>query len=93
MLSTIEVGGESIKFCAAHFTIFSGDERERLHGHNFLVRVAVTAPVGADGLAFNYREIKTRIRDLCNELDEYTLLLLSVELMVKAVFFFRFDFE
>lgn len=73
-LSTIEVGGESIKFCAAHFTIFSSESRERLHGHNFRVRVAVTAPVGADGLAFNYRDIKLRIRALCEELDEYTLL-------------------
>jgi 6-pyruvoyltetrahydropterin/6-carboxytetrahydropterin synthase len=73
-LTTIEITKQDIKFSAAHFTIFSATERERLHGHNFAVHLAVTAPVGDDGICFSYKEIKTRIRDLCDALDEYTLL-------------------
>lgn len=73
-LTTIEISKQDIKFSAAHFTIFSATERERLHGHNFAVELAVTAPVGADGICFSYKDIKTRIRALCDELDEYTLI-------------------
>lgn len=73
-LTTIEISKEDIKFSAAHFTVFSATERERLHGHNYAVRLAVTAPVGDDGICFSYRDIKTRLRQLCEALDEYTLI-------------------
>ena len=73
-LTTIEISKEDIKFSAAHFTLFSATERERLHGHNYAVRLAVTAPVGDDGLCFSYKDIKTRLREQCEALDEYTLI-------------------
>jgi 6-pyruvoyltetrahydropterin/6-carboxytetrahydropterin synthase len=73
-LTTIEISKEDIKFSAAHFTVFSATERERLHGHNYAVRLAVTAPVGDDGICFSYKEIKSRLRALCETLDEYTLI-------------------
>lgn len=73
-LTTIEISKEDIKFSAAHFTLFSATERERLHGHNFAVHLAVTAPVGDDGICFSYKEVKTRLRELCNSLDEYMVL-------------------
>ena len=72
--TTIEICKEFMHFSAAHFTIFSQTERERLHGHNFRVAVRVVAPVDDNGLCFNYKIIKDHIRDLCIELDEYTLL-------------------
>ena len=72
--TTIEISKEDIKFSAAHFTIFSATERERLHGHNFAVSVTLTAPVADDGLCFGYNEIKKKVRALCAELDEYALL-------------------
>ncbi|HSB95297.1 MAG TPA: 6-carboxytetrahydropterin synthase [Spongiibacteraceae bacterium] len=72
-LTTIEITKEDIKFSAAHFTLFSATERERLHGHNYAVQLAVTAPVGDDGICFSYKDIKNRLRSLCEELDEYTL--------------------
>lgn len=71
-LTTIEISKEDIKFSAAHFTIFNATERERLHGHNFAVQLAVTAPVGDDGICFSYKDIKTRLRQLVDSLDEYT---------------------
>jgi 6-pyruvoyltetrahydropterin/6-carboxytetrahydropterin synthase len=73
-LTTIEISKEDIKFSAAHFTVFNATERERLHGHNYAVGLAVTAPVGDDGICFSYRDIKTRLRGLCAALDEYTLI-------------------
>lgn len=73
-LTTIDITKEYLHFSAAHFTIFSATERERLHGHNFFVSAAVTAVVQADGMCFNYVELKDSLRDLCVELDEYLLL-------------------
>jgi len=85
-LTTIEITKEDIKFSAAHFTLFSATERERLHGHNYAVQLAVTAPVGDDGICFSYKDIKNRLRSLCEELDEYTLVpQLSPHLRIEQV--------
>jgi 6-pyruvoyltetrahydropterin/6-carboxytetrahydropterin synthase len=73
-LTTIDVSKEDFKFSAAHFTIFSATERERLHGHNYKVRAQLVAAVDENGLCFNYQEIKTRLRKSCHALDEYMLL-------------------
>ena len=73
-LTTIEISKEDIKFSAAHFTVFSATERERLHGHNYFVSVEFSAPVSDSGMCFSYREIKLRLRELCAGLDEYMLL-------------------
>ncbi len=73
-LTTIEISKEDLKFSAAHFTIFSATERERLHGHNFSVHLSLTAPVGPNGMCFSYVEIKNRMRRLCRDLDEYMIL-------------------
>lgn len=73
-LTTIELSKEYLKFSAAHFTIFSATERERLHGHNFKVAAKVTAPVGDNGMCFSYRILKDKLERLCESLDEYMLL-------------------
>ena len=73
-LTRIEISKEYLNFSAGHFTIFSATERENLHGHNFQVRCAVTAAVGADGLAFDYVLLKRVLRELCDALDERVLL-------------------
>lgn len=73
-LTTITLSKEYQKFSAAHFTIFSATNRERLHGHNFSVTVAITVPVGDDGLCFSYRIYKDILKQVCEELDEYVLI-------------------
>ncbi|WP_439133731.1 6-pyruvoyl trahydropterin synthase family protein [Pseudomaricurvus sp.] len=73
-LTTIDITKESLHFSAAHFTIFSATERERLHGHNFFVSAAVTAVVQPDGMCFNYSQLKDSLRELSVGLDEYLLL-------------------
>ena len=73
-LTTIYIDKESHKFSAAHFTVFSATERERLHGHNFSVSARIVAPVDNNGLTGDYAVYKNQIRKLCDTLDEYTLI-------------------
>jgi len=73
-LTTLYIDKESHKFSAAHFTIFSATDRERLHGHNYSVSAKIVAPVGDNGFSADYNVYKTRIKRLCDSLDEYMLL-------------------
>ncbi len=73
-VTTIELFKEDMKFSAGHFTIFSKQQRERLHGHNYRVRALITADVDETGLTFDYREYKQTLRTLCRELNEIFLL-------------------
>ena len=73
-LTTIHIDKESHKFSAAHFTIFSATERERLHGHNFSVAARLVAPVDDNGLTGDYAVYKQQIKKLCDALDEYTII-------------------
>lgn len=73
-LIEIEIAKDYFTFAAAHFTIFSKTNRERLHGHSFQIRVKIMAPVDANGLIFDYGPLKQRMKSLCDEHDEYLLL-------------------
>lgn len=73
-LTTLVIDKESHKFSAAHFTVFSATERERLHGHNYSVSARIVAPMGDNGFAADYNVYKKRIKTLCDSLDEYLLL-------------------
>ena len=70
-LTQLEIAKEYLKFSAAHFTIFSGTDRERLHGHNYSVTALIDAPVGDNGMCFSYGIIKKKVAALCDALDEY----------------------
>lgn len=72
--SRIEIAKHALNFSIAHFTIFSATHRENLHGHNFQVECELVAPVHNDGLTFDYGIIKQGVRELCDELDEKTVL-------------------
>ncbi|MBN7798491.1 6-carboxytetrahydropterin synthase [Parahaliea mediterranea] len=73
-LTTLYIDKESHKFSAAHYTIFSATERERLHGHNYSVSARIVAPMGENGFSADYNVYKTRLKQLCDALDEYMLL-------------------
>ena len=72
--AAIEIAKEDLHFSAAHFTIFSAHERENLHGHDFFVTATAAGPVGDNGLCFDYNALKSRLRALCQALDETVLL-------------------
>ena len=73
-LCTLYIDKESHKFSAAHYTIFSATERERLHGHNYSVSARIVAPMGDNGFSADYNVYKSRLAALCDELDEYMVL-------------------
>ena len=73
-LTTLYIDKESHKFSAAHYTIFSATERERLHGHNYSVSAKIVAPMGYNGFSADYNVYKNRLAALCDTLDEYMLL-------------------
>ena len=73
-LSTIELFKEDMKFSAGHFAIFSGTHRENLHGHNYNVYVSYTTIIEDEGMTFDYRFYKNKLRDLCDELNEIVLM-------------------
>jgi 6-pyruvoyltetrahydropterin/6-carboxytetrahydropterin synthase len=73
-LATLYIDKESHKFSAAHYTIFTATERERLHGHNYSVSAMIAAPMGDNGFAADYNVYKRRIKTLCDQLDEYMIL-------------------
>ena len=73
-LTTLYIDKESHKFSAAHYTIFSATDRERLHGHNYSVSARIVAPMGDNGFSADYNVYKTRLAVVCDALDEYLLL-------------------
>lgn len=73
-LSTIELYKEDMKFSAGHFVIFSSEHRENFHGHNYMVDVSYTTIIGDEGMTFDYRFYKNKIRELCDSLNEKFLL-------------------
>ena len=73
-VTSIQISKEYLHFSSAHFTIFSATEREDLHGHTFYVAATIDCTVGDDGLAFDYNLIKSKLKALCDHLDEKVLL-------------------
>ena len=73
-LATLHIDKQAHKFSAAHFTIFSSTERERLHGHNYGVSARIVAKMGENGFSADYNLYKRCLQKLCDEHDEYMLL-------------------
>lgn len=73
-LVTLEFYPGPYTFCAGHFTVFSKEQRERLHGHNYSLAATVTAAMREPGLTFNYKIFKARLKSLCDEINCYFLL-------------------
>lgn len=73
-LSTVELFKENMKFSIGHFTIFSKESRENLHGHNYNLHTAFTTEIESDGLSFDYRFYKDKLYKLCKSVDETVLL-------------------
>ena len=74
-LVSLKLAKQRFHFSAAHFTIFSATERERLHGHNYFVEAEVFYRY-PDGF-IDYNQLKDRIEAVCQQFDEYTLLPLA----------------
>jgi 6-pyruvoyltetrahydropterin/6-carboxytetrahydropterin synthase len=73
---TVHLAKEPFKFSCSHFTILSAEHAERLHGHNYQMRVDVELETVDPklGMAFDFNAVKPMIRMICTELDERILL-------------------
>jgi 6-pyruvoyl-tetrahydropterin synthase len=69
----VHVTKDYLKFSAAHFIAYPGF-RERLHGHNYRVSVAVHGPLGPQGYVVDFGVVKRIARRLCEQLDERLLI-------------------
>jgi 6-pyruvoyl-tetrahydropterin synthase len=69
----VHVTKDYLKFSAAHFIAYPGF-RERLHGHNYKVSVAVHGPLGRQGYVVDFGVVKRIARRLCERLDERVLI-------------------
>jgi 6-pyruvoyltetrahydropterin/6-carboxytetrahydropterin synthase len=70
----IRVARAEHKFSCAHMTVFPDGRKERLHGHNYTVAVAVDlAAIGFEHI-IDFGAIKQQVAALCAEWRERTLL-------------------
>jgi len=68
---SIDLEKEYFKFSAAHFLIFPDGSAERLHGHNYRVRVRLGAELSRFGLVLDFKMVKPVVRAICDRLDEH----------------------
>ncbi|KAL7928124.1 hypothetical protein V8C35DRAFT_285501 [Trichoderma chlorosporum] len=62
-------------FSSTHFIIFSQDDVEHLHGHNFYVRVELSGTtLDGNALLVDANNFKKELRKLCARLDRRTLI-------------------
>jgi 6-pyruvoyltetrahydropterin/6-carboxytetrahydropterin synthase len=70
----IFVGQDPHKFSAAHMTVFPDGTKERLHGHNFQVTVALDLHTVAFETFLDLGIVKRALHGLCREWHERLLL-------------------
>jgi 6-pyruvoyltetrahydropterin/6-carboxytetrahydropterin synthase len=77
-LTTLHLAKQNFKFSAAHFLIFDAHRAERLHGHNYQVKVDIGIPEKANlqdtGYFVDFNIFKKHIKDRLDSWDEIVLL-------------------
>lgn len=76
MSYVLHLAKQKFKFAGTHFTIFGPQSSERLHGHNYQLKVMIEVEELDKnlGFAFDFNEVKPIIQKICDELDEYVLI-------------------
>ncbi len=72
----ITISKEYLKFSSAHFLIFDAQNAERLHGHNYQVRLEAGLKGDLDNKGFlvDFKLVKKHLQKTCEHLDEKVLL-------------------
>lgn len=73
-ITTIEFTSENLNFSSGHFTIFSKTHREKIHGHTYRVKAAITAEIIEPGITFDYAIYSEKLLKLCKSLHTYFLI-------------------
>ncbi len=78
MSHKIVVEKGNLRFSAAHFITFGG-KCERLHGHNYALSAELAGELTDDGYVFDFVELKSLLRQICDSLDHRFLIPLENE--------------
>lgn len=70
----IRIEQDYLKFSAAHFLLFANGTCERVHGHNYRVRVELQGGLSAEGFVFDFLQIKPLVKTICDRWDHRVLL-------------------
>jgi len=70
----VDVSKESFVFSSAHFLTFAGDICERLHGHNYGVRVMVEGPLDENRYVVDFIALRDAVLAVTHTLDHHVLL-------------------
>jgi 6-pyruvoyltetrahydropterin/6-carboxytetrahydropterin synthase len=70
----IVIAREQYKFSCAHMTVFPDGTKERLHGHNYTVAVAIDVDSVALAAMIPFTPIKAALGELCAAYKERVLL-------------------
>ena len=74
MKHRISIAREQYKFSCAHMTVFPDGTKERLHGHNYTIAVAIDVDSVALDAMIPFTPIKQALSQLCAEYKERVLL-------------------
>ncbi len=69
----LEIDGPRMRFSASHF-IVEHEKCERIHGHNYKVKVELRGELNKNRMIVDFREIKDTILELIERLDHKLLL-------------------
>lgn len=76
--TTLHLAKQNFKFSSAHFLIFDENSAEKLHGHNYQVKVDVSyaseKATEAQGYFVDFNVLKKIVKDHCDLWDEHILL-------------------
>lgn len=70
----VEVTKDSLVFSAGHFITFAGGVCERIHGHNWRVRVEVEGPLDENSYVFDFIALRDHAKAIVDRLDHRMLL-------------------
>jgi 6-pyruvoyltetrahydropterin/6-carboxytetrahydropterin synthase len=70
----VDVSKESFVFSAAHFITFAGNICERIHGHNYGVRVSVEGPLDENRYVVDFIALRDAVIAETNAWDHHVLL-------------------
>jgi 6-pyruvoyltetrahydropterin/6-carboxytetrahydropterin synthase len=70
----VQLDKEQHVFSAAHFITFNGNVCERLHGHNYGVRVEVAAPLDENHYVIDFIALRDELKRITDTLDHRVLL-------------------
>ena len=74
MTHRIVLAREQYKFSCAHMTVFADGTKERLHGHNYTIKVELEVDRVELQAMIPFKPIKQALADLCAAWKEHVLL-------------------